>query len=106
MKTTNTKTTMSKQTKSTTKQRATKQTAASQQKRRKNASRPTSKQWLGSKNARPRTVIIVAECSQSGAYRVKHATVRVPVNQFVQTSVPITDLSMFINDIKEKGLRH
>ena len=62
------------------------------------------KQWLNSKKVRPKTVVIVAERTQEG-YRVKSATVRVAVNQHAKTAVPITDLSMFVNDIKQKGLR-
>ena len=62
------------------------------------------KQWLNSKKVRPKTVVIVAERTQEG-YRVKSATVRVAVNQHAKTAIPITDLGMFVNDIKQKGLR-
>lgn len=62
------------------------------------------KQWLNSKKVRPKTVVIVAERTQEG-YRIKSATVRVAVNQHAKTAIPITDLSMFVNDIKQKGLR-
>ena len=62
------------------------------------------KQWLSSKKVRPKTVVIVAERTQEG-YRIKSATVRVAVNQHAKTAVPITDLGMFVNDIKQKGFR-
>jgi hypothetical protein len=73
---------------------------------RKSASSITcNKQWLNSKKVRPKTVVIVAERTQEG-YRIKSATVRVAVNQHAKTAVPITDLSMFVNDIKQKGIRN
>ena len=62
------------------------------------------KQWLNSKTVRPKTVVIVAERSQNG-YKVKSATVRLAINQYSKTAVPITDLGQFVKDINTKGIR-
>jgi hypothetical protein len=72
--------------------------------RRTNNTTSCSKQWLASKKVRPKTVVIVAERTQSG-YTVKSATVRVSVNQYSKTAVPITDLGNFVKDLNTKGIR-
>ena len=103
MKTTNTKKTMK-----TTKTKNMSKPTRKMNKCNKTATSSNlacNKQWLNSKKVRPKTVVIVAERTQSG-YRVKSATIRVAVNQHAKTAVPITDLNLFVNDIREKGFRN
>lgn len=81
--------------------------AATTKRNKKNTKQSTapltcSKQWTDS--MRPKTVVIVAERTNKG-YSVKSATVRVAINQYSKTAVPISDLQHFVEDINTKGIR-